>query len=291
MRAAAAKPASFDTLLRLGRISNLPTVWTNVWAGTVIAAGALPDWRIGTVLLSMSLLYVGGMYLNDYFDRTIDASERRQRPIPAGDISAGSVAAIGFAMLGTGVILVAAASVLAGLTSALLALVIIVYDAFHKGSAVAPLLMGLCRALVYCVAAVAAVGSIPSTVLFGALALLCYVAGITYAARQESVDRVGSLWPLLLLACPILLSMPALRLGLLATLILLFLIATISYATYLLVARPFPGAVSRAIGILIAGISLSDAALLASVGALGTAVAAALGFPTTLLLQKYIPGT
>ena len=42
----------------------------------------------GLVLLAMSLFYVGGMYLNDYFDRAIDARERPERPIPAGDISA-----------------------------------------------------------------------------------------------------------------------------------------------------------------------------------------------------------
>ena len=32
-----------STLLRLGRISNLPTVWTNVIAGSVISGGARPN--------------------------------------------------------------------------------------------------------------------------------------------------------------------------------------------------------------------------------------------------------
>ncbi len=52
-----------------------------------------------------------------------------------------------------------------------------------------------------------------------------------------------------------------------------------------------PDAVPRAVGLLIAGISLVDAALLAAVGALGPALVAVLGFPATLLLQRYIPGT
>jgi UbiA prenyltransferase family len=291
MRAAATGSPSLETLLKLGRISNLPTVWTDVLAGTVLAGGAVRDWRIGIVLLAMSLLYVGGMYLNDYFDRAIDARERPQRPIPAGDVSAATVAAFGLGMLGTGVALMATTGVPAGLTGAALALTIVLYDAFHKGYAVAPLIMGLCRALLYCGASAAAVGSVPSTVAIAALALLAYVAGLTYAARQESLDRVGNLWPLLMLMAPILLAATALGQGLLAILVYLVLIARTAFSTYLLVARPFPGAVSRAVGILIAGICLVDAALLASAGAVGTALIASLGFPTTVLLQRYIPGT
>src|SRR6185295_9438522 len=88
------------TLLKLGRVSNLPTVWTNVLAGTVLAADTVQGWRFAVVLLAMSLLYVGGMYLNDYFDRAIDAAERPSRPIPAGEISAAAVAAFGFGTLG-----------------------------------------------------------------------------------------------------------------------------------------------------------------------------------------------
>ena len=85
----------------------------------------------------------------------------------------------------------------------LLALVIILYDAFHKGYALAPLIMGLCRALLYCGAAAAAVGGVSSTIIIAAAALLAYVAGLTYAARQESLDRVGNLWPLAMLIAPI----------------------------------------------------------------------------------------
>jgi hypothetical protein len=291
MRKSATRSPSLKTLLKLGRISNLPTVWTDVLTGTVFAAGAIQGWRTGVMLLAMSLLYVGGMYLNDYFDRAIDARERPQRPIPAGDVSATTVATIGFGMLVTGVTLMTTMGAPAGLISLMLALVIILYDAFHKSFALAPLIMGLCRALVYCAAAVAAVGSVPSNVLIASLTLLAYVAGLTYAARQESLDRVGNLWPLLMLIAPIVLAAPALGQGLFAVMVYLFLIACVAYSTHLLVARPLPGSVSRAVGILIAGICLVDAAFLASIGAVEAALAAALGFPATVLLQKFVPGT
>ena len=37
---------------------------------------------------------------------------------------------------------------------------IMAYDVFHKANPVAPVVMGLCRALVYCGAAAAAVGAV-----------------------------------------------------------------------------------------------------------------------------------
>ena len=51
-------------LLRLGRVSNLPTVWTNLLAAVVLAGGAVSDGRILPLLAAMSLFYIGGMYLN-----------------------------------------------------------------------------------------------------------------------------------------------------------------------------------------------------------------------------------
>jgi 4-hydroxybenzoate polyprenyltransferase len=279
------------TLLKLGRVSNLPTVWSNVLAGTALAAGVIQDWRTCIVMLAMSLLYVGGMYLNDYFDRAIDARERPQRPIPSGEISAAAVCAAGFGLLGLGIVLMMATGAAAGFAGLLLALAIVVYDRFHKGNPVAPVIMGLCRALVYCGAAAAAVGDVPVTVAISGLAMLAYVAGLTYAARQENFDRVGNLWPLLVLIVPLLLALPALREGAASVFIYVALVGCEAYAIYLLAARPMPGAVPRAVGIMIAGISLVDAALLASGGAVGTALIAMIGFPVTLLLQRFVPGT
>ena len=202
---------SLGTLLKLGRVSNLPTVWTNVLTGTVLAVGAVEGWRTGLVVLAMSLFYIGGMYLNDYFDRAIDARERPQRPIPAGEISAGTVRAFGLGMLGLGVALLTSVSFAAALTGALLALAIVLYDAFHKGNPVAPVIMGLCRALVYCGAAAVAAGTVSVVIVIAAFALLAYVAGLTYAARQESFDQVGNLWPLAVLMVPMLLALPPWR--------------------------------------------------------------------------------
>jgi UbiA prenyltransferase family len=284
-------PVSLATLLKLGRVSNLPTVWTNVLAGAVLAGGDWRSWRVGVVLLAMSLFYIGGMYLNDYFDRAIDLRERPERPIPAGAISAATVAALGFGLLGGGVLVTAALGITATAIALFLGAAIIAYDLHHKGNPLGPVIMGVCRALVYGAAAAGLTGAVPLFVVAAAVAIGAYVAGLTYAARQESLDKVGNLWPLVLLSAPLVVALGVFQQGLGAMAIYLLLVAWTVGAVRLLARRPGIGAVSRAVGWLIAGISLADAAVLASIGAMIPALAAIAGFLATLISQKYIAGT
>ena len=88
-----------DVALRLGRVSNLPTVWTNALAGVVLAGGVLGVGEAVRLGIALSLFYVGGMYLNDAFDHAVDARERPTRPIPSGAVSARTVYLAGAAML------------------------------------------------------------------------------------------------------------------------------------------------------------------------------------------------
>ena len=54
--------------LVLGRVSNLPTVWTNTLVGLVLAGGTAGDVRNLPLVLALSLFYHDGIYLNDAFD-------------------------------------------------------------------------------------------------------------------------------------------------------------------------------------------------------------------------------
>jgi UbiA prenyltransferase family len=290
--AAATLPAvSAATLLKLGRVSNLPTVWTNVLSATVLAGAAPQGWRFGAAVIAMSLFYLGGMFLNDYFDRGIDAHERPERPIPAGDVSSGTVAAIGFGLLAAGIFSLAATGLMAALTGVLLSAFIVVYDRHHKDNPFAPIVMGTCRALVYGGAAAAVVDAVPVDIIIAGGALLAYIAGVTYAARQESLDRVGNVWPLALLLLPLIVALPITMHSAAAAAIYILLLGCIVGAVYQLVRRPMPGTVSRVVGFLLAGISLVDATFLAGAGAVGLALLAITGFGATLVLQKYIAGT
>lgn len=85
--------------LRLGRVSNLPTVWTNVVAGVVLSGGTMDAFPLVLLIVALSLFYVAGMYLNDAFDRKTDARERPERPIPSGQVRPSTVFAIGFSLL------------------------------------------------------------------------------------------------------------------------------------------------------------------------------------------------
>ena len=48
------------TALRLGRVSNLPTVWTNTLAGAVLAGAGSFGAEFALLLLAFSLFYTGG---------------------------------------------------------------------------------------------------------------------------------------------------------------------------------------------------------------------------------------
>lgn len=281
--------------LRLGRISNLPTVWTNVLAGAALAGVRPSLGSAALLLLALSLFYTGGMYLNDAFDAEIDARERPERPIPSGQIGSERVFALGFGMLAFGWTLVLTHVVLLDgsgaelLAAGALAAAIVLYDVWHKGNPLAPALMGLCRALVYVIAALAVAGSLEPPVLAGALVLLSYLVGLTYVARQETLGRITNLWPLLFLAAPFLYAAPALATGASGILLYAMLLAWVFYALSLL--RRQPPDVPRAVVSLIAGIALVDALLIVRAGDPVLAALAALAFPFTLLLQRYVRGT
>jgi 4-hydroxybenzoate polyprenyltransferase len=282
--------------LRLGRVSNLPTVWTNALAGVALAGASPWHWATVPAALGLSLSYVGGMFLNDAFDRAVDARERPSRPIPSGAADADTVFAAGFALLlgGVAMLLVAACgfgvsaewAALAGLA---LGGAILAYNRHHKGNPLSPLWMGACRVLAYVSAGLAATAVLPAPLLAAALVSLCYLIGLTYVAKQEALDRVGNLWPLLFLAAPLAYGawVAEAAAGWLA---LAALAAWIGVALALLLRRR-PGDVPRAVVSLIAGIALLDAMFLAIAGWTG-AVPLALGcFAATLALQRWVSGT
>lgn len=277
-----------QTFLKLGRVSNLPTVWSNAIAGAVLA-GVAPLGEILIVGLVLSLFYTGGMWLNDAFDAEIDARERSNRPIPMGDVKVSTVFAGGIAMLAVAVVLSFTMGAAAGAVGIALAVAVVLYDWLHKRTVLSPVIMGTTRFFCYVLAA-AAVAQITGPVLLGGLGLLAYVIGLTYAAKQEAYDRLDRAWPLAVLALPVLYGLSQTMdsvLGLLiwATLVIVALIAL------RLLFRRNRGDVPKAVVTLIAGISLYDAVLIAGAGYPLLALVAAAAFALTLLLQRAVSGT
>lgn len=175
--------STLAAVLRLARVSNLPTVWSNVLAASVLAGG-VETGALAWVLVAMSALYTGGMVLNDAFDREIDARERPERPLPSGQISLGAVWIIGASLLAAGVGVLASFGAGGAMGGAALAVAILLYDAWHKGNSLSPVIMGLCRALVYVTTALAAGAALSPAILGAALILLLYVVALTQLAKR-----------------------------------------------------------------------------------------------------------
>jgi 4-hydroxybenzoate polyprenyltransferase len=292
------------TYLNLGRVSNVPTVWTNTIAGAALAKSesSASVGILAALGAAFSLFYVGGMFLNDAFDRGIDARLRPERPIPSGRVTAREVFAGGFGLLAGGVGGVAVVSTwithqptLPSVLSALgLAATITLYDVWHKGNPLSPIVMGACRALIYVTASVATVGRIPPPVFVGAGALVAYLVGLTYLAKHEGSDHralaFGRMWPLALLFAPfaVVPTMLGATAASVALLVLLFAWVLFSLVRLRSGAQ---GAIPRAVVGLIAGISLLDGAIAATQGSSLLALVGLAGFVATLFLQRYVSGT
>ncbi|MHC5024142.1 MAG: UbiA family prenyltransferase [Planctomycetota bacterium] len=203
--------------LELSRISNLPTCWTNVLVGCAAAHSRSEEQLIGfswvaavIVGLAISLMYVGGMALNDACDVATDTCERPTRPIPSGRASCrGAYVYAGWCLgLGLGVLTFAgtAATVLGGA----LAACIMLYNVLHRRFAFSVVLMGICRGLVYLVAAAALAGPDVLGAIEVGGAMTLYIALLSIIARRETdrsrMRRVR--W--LALALPIVILLPAL---------------------------------------------------------------------------------
>lgn len=170
--------------LELLRPANVVTAAADVLAGYAVAgladARALP-W----LLVSTACLYGGGVVLNDFFDRGVDAVERPERPIPSGRVPPRDAALLGAALLAIGVGAAARATPAAALLALAIAGLVLVYDAWGKRvGRIAPLNMGLCRALNLTLGMAAAPAVLRSSWPLAAVPFV-YIAAVTALSRGE----------------------------------------------------------------------------------------------------------
>ena len=277
------------TLLVLGRISNLPTVWSNCLAAWLLSGGGS---CLAFVLLcgGTTFLYVGGMFLNDAFDAGFDREFRRERPIPSGKIAERDVWWFGGLLIFFGWLLL----FLLGNTVALLALALVVaiifYDAVHKHTEAAPVIMASCRFLLYLIAGAATFRSLNEPLFWHGLALAAYIVGLSFLARRESGTGAIQGWPLLLLITPLVTNIavnPQRN--------VLSWLAAVGLAWWLIrcvrpmlrEARPNVG---RVVAGLLAGIVVVDCGTVATLS-VGLAVIFLGLFLLALVMQRFVPAT
>ncbi len=288
------------SLLILGRVSNLPTVWTNVFVGWFVAGGS---WTTELVWLiaGVSLIYIAGMTLNDLFDAKWDAEHAPERPIASGNMSCRTARIVCLVELIGGIaLLLWKTSFHPGLV-ALLIVAIVLYNWIHKRWAGSVIIMGICRALVYLGAASAVAVhtskiEIPSMVLIVAVAMIVYIAGLTQAARSErsSDESKSGVNPgvRLMLVLPVLFPLLAARQ--IPPDVFRYALVTVGVVAVWAWISIFRSAlrekIPKGIAFGIAGIALYDASIVVF-SDWQAALVCVFAFLLTLVAQRYIPAT
>jgi hypothetical protein len=281
---------SLRTLLILGRTSNLPTVWSNCLAGWWLGGGKNVR-NLFPLLLGSTLIYVGGMYLNDAFDAEFDKQFRRERPIPSGAISLKAVWRLGLGLLGAGSVCLILLGNVTGTLTVLLVLCILAYDAIHKLITISPVLMAACRFFLYLVAASTGAKGLTGEAVWCGFALAAYIIGLSFIARKESTRGALAYWPCYFLAAPVLVALIMDGKGYLQPALLVSAVLGLWVARCL---RYTFGGTERNVGLtvsgLLAGIVWVDLLAVANSPRQFAAVFIAL-FLSALLFQRYVPAT
>jgi 4-hydroxybenzoate polyprenyltransferase len=284
-------PPRLRTLLILGRVSNLPTVWSNCLAGWWLSGGG-NYWKLPLLLAGVSALYTGGMFLNDAFDEEFDRQRRTSRPIPSGMILPETVWAFGWMWLALGILLLIFCGKIAGALAVVLAICIVIYDAAHKAITASPWLMGLCRFWVYVIAGTTAADGLNGNSIWCGIALAFYIVGLSCVARRESFRGPVPFWPLLLLVAPIILAFllnanDARKPAMFIALILVLWIARCVRTIF----QPGETNVGRIVSGLLAGIVFVDWLAVAPLCPQWLSAIFLIFFGATLLLQRFVPAT
>jgi len=147
------------------------------------------------------------MFLNDAFDAQFDQQHRAERPIPSGAIPPTTVWAWGFGWLIAGLACLFLFSKTTIIFALLLSFTILVYDAVHKIFAFSPVLMAFCRLFLLLVAASVGRNGVTGLAIWSALVLACYIVGLSYLARKESMQTALRYWPCAMLSAPFVLAL------------------------------------------------------------------------------------
>ncbi|GAA1402924.1 SCO3242 family prenyltransferase [Oerskovia paurometabola] len=150
------------------------------------SAGAGADvrpWRLALLPLSSACLYAGGMALNDYADRELDAVERPERPLPSGRVSPERALGVASGLTVAGLALAGAGGGRRSFVLAVpLAASVWTYDLVAKNHVTGPVVMAACRGLDVLMGA--GRGRVRAA-LPAAAALTVHTAGVTVLSRGE----------------------------------------------------------------------------------------------------------
>jgi 4-hydroxybenzoate polyprenyltransferase len=178
---------------QLVRLPNVFTAMADIMLAGA-ASGAILDHFVAfvCVLVSSSLLYMGGMVWNDWFDVKQDRRERPGRPIPSGRVTESNAATLGAVLIAGGLLAAMAADFVerprwtSTTIAGMLIAAIFLYDGILKRTWAGPYAMGSCRFFNVLLGLTAANASIPAWGYALAIAVGVYIVGVTWFARTEA---------------------------------------------------------------------------------------------------------
>ncbi len=180
------------------RLCRFPTVFTalaDIAAGFLLSHAALnPASEFGLLLGASACLYLSGMVFNDVFDVKQDTEERPNRPIPSGQISRHNAILFGTCLMASGLAFAYVADQRSLIIASALAACILLYDGVMKRTPFGPLFMGTCRSLNLILGASTAgirlAGAFQQPLLWIALCMGIYIAGVTWFAKREAKQNL-----------------------------------------------------------------------------------------------------
>ena len=279
--------------MELSRLSNLPTVWTNAIVGMTISSGFLKNPLF--LLAGFSLFYISGMFLNDASDWEKDSKERPSRPVPKGAVSLKEVYITGFILLlGANFLILYEAfrtnnksMYIVLLYSLLLSFAIVSYNFCYTNKT--PLLMGICRALIYIISAQIGSKVLKMEVWIISAVFIFYIMGLTYIAKQETKTRLRYKSGFIFILFPLIYALFKVNFLSFTIVIFLLFLAILVFVLYNTLKNNF--SIQTTVIFLISAISIWDALLLSINGFFTLSILAVICFFLTLFFNKFIKGT
>lgn len=178
---------------QLVRLPNVFTAMADIFLAGAATAAILDHFgSFVCILMSSSLLYMGGMVWNDWFDLNQDLRERPGRPIPSGRVSPKDAATLGVLLIAGGLLMAFGADWVDGRArlsiwiAFMLAICIFLYDGAFKSTWASPYLMGACRFFNVLLGISAAGLPMPAWGYAAAFAIGVYISGVTWFAKTEA---------------------------------------------------------------------------------------------------------
>jgi len=197
--------ARFSAYLQLTRPANVLTAIADVMAGFAVSGAIieiadtgngwfhLPELRsLALLIISTTGLYGGGVVLNDFFDASLDSTERPERPIPSGKASKVGAFILGMLLISIGIQAASFVSFHSSLIAIVIASLAVLYDAWGKHQTYfGPLNMGLCRGG-NLLLGVSALSPAIVDLWFVSFIPILYIAAVTTVSRGEVHGNNGN---------------------------------------------------------------------------------------------------